>query len=617
MPNKKNNESQKEKKAERTYSEDEVLASMSYLTESFRQVVYRETENDSIWLFEVLDNIGVNDGYRKICREEAIIQEIINTFSSDVSVWNVGSYCEGTFIPGIESDADTILCYEVIKVVEAISIADVKRPSLLIVRESQTPAGYVKLQFVACCVPIELKHWPAICAHWPGVAPFFTTDKFDRIVLIGILSENLGKCPLLSRAKNKPAAKLENYPSIKLDMVQCYRCKAWPTIANEWLTRHRCYGWPTTKTIEEMKLLGFFVVRKGHPFSPEIDLEWRISFSLQERKLIFDLTDVQYKCYVVLKMINRDFLQLECITTYHWKTCLFYMIEKNDPTVWERKLLFHCVNMCIEQMLRWVRIGCCPNYFIPGENLFEGRMNDNLKKDSENKLVEILNVGFAILLRVHSYNICDYARARTNFKWSQKLKAESCRAYTKKIFMRKASLYQSAMHGLNVLFDIFKTSEKTPNVIEIFWRMLNHINHTDTVSEHTRQETRHALSLLLPFIYTCLASNISAICIQQSNPQVRDFLLLGSYSYFMKGDLPGRLKFISVLYAAGCYKDCEWYLDQEDEEFIMKNPSVCVSDYMMGVSDPNVTIVTAIQQLKMSTCVFFFCQQNFQSFPLL
>ncbi|CAC5399318.1 unnamed protein product [Mytilus coruscus] len=650
MPNGKHGESQKENKAERTDSElilppEEAFAAKLYIRESFLKFLYREKtkdlirtsepydqdiegsavpanatrvteptslekQNDSTWLFKVLDTIGVNDGYRKICREEAIIQEIISTFTMDISLWHVGSYSEGTFIPSIESDADSILCHEELNVVEAIhaiSIDDIKRPSLLIVRESNTPAGYVKLQLVARCVPIMSKHWPAICVPCPGIKPFFTTDKFDRIVLSGILTENLDKCPLLSRAKNKPAAKLENYPTINIDVVQCYRCKTWPTMANEWLSRQRCYGWPTTKTIEELKLLGSFVVRKGHPFSPEIDLEWRISLSLQDRKLILNLTDVQYKCYVVLKTLNRDILRLDCITTYHWKTCLFYMIEENESTVWERKLLFHCVKLCIEKMLKWVTLGCCPNYFIPGENLFEGRMNDSLKEDSKKKLVEILNVGFAILDRVQSYNICDYMRARTHFKWFKKVIAENKKIYTEKVFMRKAVLYKSAMRGVSMLFEKIKSIEKTPNVIEIFWRMLDHIQHIKTVSEHTQQETSHALSLLLPFIYTCLASNISAMCIQQSNPQVRDFLLLGSYTYFMKGDLPGRLKFISVLYAAGCYKECAWYLDQEDEEYILKNPFACVCEYIIGVRGPPVTstCITEIPQLKMSTCLLF------------
>lgn len=135
--------------------------------------------------------------------------------------------------------------------------------------------------------------------------------------------------------------------------------------------------------------------------------------------------------------------------------------------------------------------------------------------------------------------------------------------------------------------------------------MLNHIQHLDTVSDHTPQETRRALSILEPFFHTCLASNISAMCIQQLNSQVRDFLLLGCYTLFKKGDLSGRLKFISVLYAVGCYKDCEWFLNKEDDEYMKNNPSACICHFIprnMNLVDAD---ISEISELQMSTCVSF------------
>ncbi|CAG2190822.1 unnamed protein product [Mytilus edulis] len=157
----------------------------------------------------------------------------------------------------------------------------------------------------------------------------------DRIVLFACTLS--GNPKLFARPKNKPAdTTIGQISVLNADDVKSYRCKTWPTMANEWLIRDRSYGLPNEETIEKLKSLGFFVVRKGHPFSSEIDLEWRISLSLQERELMFNLTDVQHKCYIILKMFNREVIDMTGITTYHWKTCLFYVIEENDRNIWKK-----------------------------------------------------------------------------------------------------------------------------------------------------------------------------------------------------------------------------------------------------------------------------------------
>lgn len=56
--------------------------------------------NDSIYLFDVLEDIGANDCYRKICQERALTSEIITTLTCDLTVYRVGSVGEGTVLPG-------------------------------------------------------------------------------------------------------------------------------------------------------------------------------------------------------------------------------------------------------------------------------------------------------------------------------------------------------------------------------------------------------------------------------------------------------------------------------------------------------------------------------------
>lgn len=63
--------------------------------------MFTNEENDSIWLYDVLDNIGANEEFRKTCRCTHISAEIMATFVNDNSFYCFGSSCEGAFTPGI------------------------------------------------------------------------------------------------------------------------------------------------------------------------------------------------------------------------------------------------------------------------------------------------------------------------------------------------------------------------------------------------------------------------------------------------------------------------------------------------------------------------------------
>ncbi|XP_052103404.1 uncharacterized protein LOC127736870 [Mytilus californianus] len=566
-----------------------------------------DDEKDRTWLYEVLDSIGANDEYRKTFQRSGITFEIICTFGSEnekMANYGVGGKLEGILTPGVKTDFDAISCDDNVIVIEDISKAVQTRYSLLIIRDPRTHAGYDKLQIVRGKVPGTITDLSFYDSKFKGL---FEVDEYKRILLTEIINEHKNNKPHMSRPKNKPAATIVNYNGMSIDVVTYYRSKQWPVEAREWLTRKRCNGWPTKDVINELKSLGYFLVRKGHVLSTEQNFEWRISLTLQERNLIFDLTDIQFKCYVVLKMLNRDIINhgnVECITTYHWKTCLFYVIEENNLDVWRKTNLFQCVKLCTTQMLDWVRQGFCPNYFILSENMFDGKLPHDLRTVSENKLVKLLGDGFCFLKHVKSDNIRDYFEARRSPELFQSLRRDSIKAYKDVIYKTNIQIVEAAMYE----FCLYLTNEKRPNLIELLWRMLALIQQKDHTTEHTTEETRRSLLLLTPFIYMSLASNISAMCIRQPNIQGRNFLLLGSFIYFFKGGLTGYLKFIYVLYALGCYKECEWFLVQIDEETIKNSRSYCIGhsyDSIYAVISPKVVNIIGISQLSRSTCVSF------------
>lgn len=470
--------------------------------------------------------------------------------------------------------------------------------SLLIIKDSHTAAGYVKLQIVDKDKPLTTKHFPL---HH-SIRKHVCIDRYKRVCLTNFIDDDIG--PLLSRQKNKPAATFGSHIRVGIDTVLCYRSTKWPTEAEEWLSRHRHNDWPTPDMITELKYMGYFVVKKGHPSSSEIDLEWRISLTLQERKLVFNFSDVQHKCYVVLKMINRDIIydkeHEECITTYHWKTCLFYVIEENKRDVWEKNLFFHCIGLCIWKMLAWVIVDFCPNYFIPKENLFDGKLNNSLRNSLIIKLVKLLYDGPNFLFDIKSNNLGDYFSSRGSPEEIQSLQAKSEKLYQEMLYSIIALPVGFTMNS----FSQYLVNNKHSNLIETLWSMVRRIEKADPISDYSANETRRAICILAPFIYTSLASNISVMSMSTWQSSLGNFLLFGSYTYFIKGGLMGYLKLISVLYAFGCYADCAWYLDHCDEEFIKNNPSICSCLFPSEITFMSTKHLNCLQN-EIYTCVFF------------
>lgn len=63
--------------------------------------MFTNEENDSLWLYDVLDYIGANEEFRNTCRCTYISAEIMATFDYVNSIYYFGSSCEGAITPGI------------------------------------------------------------------------------------------------------------------------------------------------------------------------------------------------------------------------------------------------------------------------------------------------------------------------------------------------------------------------------------------------------------------------------------------------------------------------------------------------------------------------------------
>jgi len=167
------------------------------------------------------------------------------------------------------------------------------------------------------------------------------------------------------------------------DVVLALPCRSWPMQAEEFTRRRRRHGWPSQRLLEQATEREVFLVPVGHKLSPTELLEWRISVSLAERYLMFSLTVVHIKCYVVLKMLVKTFVDPivgKCISSYHCKTALLHCTESTNSRFWRDDNLLQCVQQCLVMLLTWINDGFCPQFIMPEENLFDGKVTAQNRK---------------------------------------------------------------------------------------------------------------------------------------------------------------------------------------------------------------------------------------------
>ena len=467
-----------------------------------------------------------------------------------------GSCAEGTRTVGLHSDIDFLVCLDKEQIFQSKS--DISKDlvcSFLMVRDKHTKPGYTKLQYV---VYGELQT---------------VSDVPEELILKGMNNTDFDCNGRVVRCTNPkqilsnssihgPAESTEGTGRfVDCDLVQALRVHEWPIDANVWLQRKRKYNWPSLDMIQHMKTLGFFLVSVGHPESNEKDIEWRISLSLQERFLMFSLNPTQFKCYVLLKLVKKDVINKlmgeESLSSYHLKTCLFYMLENTPSELWIPENLLACMEGCLEYILSWVRRGVCPNYFIPSENMFERRIHGHVKDKLGQVLEKLLASDFSYLLGIQSDNIAQHL----NKLCTTGIVDMHDTTYAEE------GLICAHLCSIGAVFharhDILRdcSANDPADVVKQIFQVVQDVIYIDTIAEHTVDEVRKASNMLLPYIELSLLSNLVAQAYMKDGTEAdrttacEKILLSGKWKELgAKADcLSLKLKQATFLYMLGRY----------------------------------------------------------------
>ena len=188
--------------------------------------------------------------------------------------------------------------------------------------------------------------------------------------------------------------KYENESDSGTDHVLSIHCEFWPNEAMEWSHRSRNFDWPTSLDISSIVKFGFHLVPVGHPHSDMQETEWRISFSLAERALVWSFNHVQMQCYAIMKIILKEFIKVSCspqnqvLCSYFIKTFLFWKYEETEVNFWHADNFRECIKYILSEFSKCVREGVLKHYFIPRFNL----LSVKLTRAAQVELVHLLDI---------------------------------------------------------------------------------------------------------------------------------------------------------------------------------------------------------------------------------
>ena len=305
-----------------------------------------------------------------------------------------GSKAEGLDLPGSDRDfmwdINGRYNIRVAQTSQEARVASSPHISTLLLCTDNVHPGFALLRWLSISSPIP--HPLLLCASqnmydFPHLSSFLFTreclqtenpgDRYTRVIQ-GPSIETWGEYMDVSKSG------VDNVPSI--------HCPFWPRGADEWLHRPRRYGWPTPTDITQITDFGCHLVAVGYPLSSSKEMEWRISFSIAERILVWCFNHIQIQCYAVMKIILKEFIKVRCsppnyvLCSYFIKTFLFWKFEVTESTFWRADNFRACISFLLVEFTKCIRNRELPHYFFPSFNL----LSVKLTREAQRELLPIL-----------------------------------------------------------------------------------------------------------------------------------------------------------------------------------------------------------------------------------
>ena len=198
----------------------------------------------------------------------------------------------------------------------------------------------------------------------------------------------------------------DNHGLIGYDHAYGFFCGFWPPPAFSWIGR--CHSWPSKDVLIEIIQYGCHFVAIGNKAGNQENNEWRISFSHAESKLVYSMNHTQFLTYGLLKLFLKESINKELeedekvLSSYHMKTAIFWAIQQKLISDWCPQNLLTCFWVCFKILIKWVYEGCCPNFFIPENNMFLNKVHGAIQHSLFGRLCVFYEKGEGMVFELPS-----------------------------------------------------------------------------------------------------------------------------------------------------------------------------------------------------------------------
>ena len=367
-------------------------------------------ENNT-YLSALLDNVTGSEEVARIRQDFCKIHDCIRSINpNNVNVYYTGSKAEGLDLPGSDHDfmIDINEMYD-IKVADSLYNLDrsTRRNKLLIVTDNVPPA-FAMLKSVTLQEPLLLRSAVPMNNETYLSSQQVVSSPWRQFAMAETSRIQGPSVEVWDEYADKSQSGDDNVPSIL--------CKFWPTSAAEWKDRPRHYGWPSQRDKEYIEQFGCHLVPVGHPLSARKSLEWRLSFSIAERTLVWSFNHTQLQCYAVMKLILKEYVKTKCaekcksvLCSYFIKTFLFWQFEKNEQSFWQVANLCGCIMYLFHEFYSCIRTGVLRHYFVPRFNLLEIKLTPDAQTELLKIFGKIVETGISTIGQCNSLvGVCSH-----------------------------------------------------------------------------------------------------------------------------------------------------------------------------------------------------------------
>ncbi|XP_048765443.2 uncharacterized protein LOC125673123 [Ostrea edulis] len=317
--------------------------------------------------------------------------------SNEYTVMLSGSDREGFRMKG--SDVDSMFWFNNHRVIWDLSqtqFYNVHRQFLILSVSSESPPGFTLLRLLT---PRANSRVISALVTMNG-GRYISSSKYRDITCSLITPNSTIHGPCASGSEG----------TFEYDYAHCFACDFWPPSASSWIDR--CHTWPQPQVVRDIARSGCHFVAIGHKLGNHESNEWRISFSLAEQKLVYSMNHCQFLTYGLLKLFLKEVINNglgdneKLLCSYHMKTAVFWMMQRNTIPKWCPQNILKCFWYCFKLILKWVYDGVCPNFFIPENNMFLSNIHGEAQNRLFVRLFGFYEKGLASLLHSPSLRSC-------------------------------------------------------------------------------------------------------------------------------------------------------------------------------------------------------------------